>query len=50
MENIIIIGVLILIIGAAIYYIRKSKKKGVKCIGCPHTGTCGKESCFPEIE
>lgn len=50
MENIIIIGVVILIIGAAIYYIRKSKKKGVKCIGCPHAGTCGKESCSPKIE
>ncbi len=50
MENIIIVGVLVIIIGAAIYYIRKSRKKGVKCIGCPYAETCGKENCTSEIE
>lgn len=43
--NGLLAGVLIFIVGAAILYIRKSKKKGVKCIGCPHAGTCGREHC-----
>lgn len=40
MENFIIIAVLAIIIGAAIIYIIKSKKSGVKCIGCPSGATC----------
>ena len=42
MEDFIIVVILIAIIGAAVIYIRKEKKKGVKCIGCPAAGTCGK--------
>ncbi|MFQ9893538.1 MAG: FeoB-associated Cys-rich membrane protein [Emergencia sp.] len=35
------IGLLIAaLVGAAITYIIKAKKKGVKCIGCPNAGTC----------
>ena len=41
MENIIIIAVLVIILGAAIYYIYKSKKNGKKCIGC----SCQKNNC-----
>ena len=43
----IIAGVLLLVIGGALAYIIKEKKKGVKCIGCseagncPHKGKCG---------
>ena len=40
MENIIISVVLILIIGIAVLYIVKAKKKGQKCIGCPDSATC----------
>ena len=29
-----------ILVGAAIAYIRKEKKKGVRCIGCPAGGTC----------
>lgn len=40
MENIIVIAVLLIIIGAAIWYICKEKKKGNRCIGCPAAGSC----------
>jgi radical SAM protein with 4Fe4S-binding SPASM domain len=39
-ENIIIISVLVLIIGAVSFYIYKAKKKGQKCIGCPYSKNC----------
>lgn len=44
MENLIIILILIVIIGGAIGYIIKEKKKGVKCIGCPMAGQCAKSN------
>ncbi len=37
-------AIVLLIVGAAIVYIRKEKKRGVKCIGCPASGTCSKSS------
>lgn len=40
MENFIVIVVLGLIIGCAIAYVIKARKKGVKCIGCPQGGKC----------
>ncbi len=40
--NIIVIAILIVIIGGAIAYIVKEKKKGVRCIGCPAAGTCAR--------
>lgn len=39
-KNIIIIVILIIIIGLAVLYIRKSKKTGIKCIGCPDSKNC----------
>lgn len=39
-EDIILIVVLVAILGGAIAYIVKAKKKGVKCIGCPSGGEC----------
>ena len=33
--NIIVTVILICIVGAALYYIYKEKKKGTRCIGCP---------------
>ena len=39
MQNIIIISVLVIVVGAAIFYIVKEKRKGKKCIGCPYSGT-----------
>ena len=40
MENFIVIAILCIIIGCAIAYIIKEKKKGVKCIGCPYAKEC----------
>jgi hypothetical protein len=44
MSDIIVILVILAIVGAAIAKIVSEKKKGVKCIGCPHSGT-GKSNC-----
>lgn len=41
MENIIIIAIIGLIVGCAVGYIWKAKRRGVKCIGCPDAKTCG---------
>ncbi len=41
MADIIVALIIILIIGAALIYIIKEKKKGTKCIGCPMAGSCG---------
>ncbi|MBE6583880.1 MAG: FeoB-associated Cys-rich membrane protein [Ruminococcaceae bacterium] len=38
----VIIGVIVLVIGAAVAYIIKAKRSGQKCIGCPDSKTCGK--------
>lgn len=40
MANIIAVLVIILLVGAAVAYIVKAKKRGVKCIGCPDSGHC----------
>ena len=40
MSNFVVIAVLVIIVGTAIAYIVKEKKKGTVCIGCPHAGTC----------
>ncbi len=40
MENLIVLAVIALILGMAGGYIRKAKKQGVKCIGCPDAKTC----------
>ena len=45
MENFIVIGVLAIIIGLAVLYIAKEKKKGNKCIGCPYVKECAKKKC-----
>ena len=41
MINFIIIAVIALILGSAVFFIRKEKKRGINCIGCPDSGTCG---------
>ena len=40
MANIVVILILLAIIGGATFYIRKAKKSGVKCIGCPSAKAC----------
>ncbi|MBE6925384.1 MAG: FeoB-associated Cys-rich membrane protein [Ruminococcaceae bacterium] len=36
----LILAVIVLILGAVIWYLHKAKKKGVKCIGCPDGAKC----------
>ena len=36
----LILAIIAVIIGAALLYIRKNRKKGVKCIGCPDSAFC----------
>lgn len=40
MGNAVVILILAVIIGAAVAYIVKAKKSGVKCIGCSAGGSC----------
>lgn len=40
MEHIIVIGVIALILGGAIFYLIRAKKQGQRCVGCPHSKNC----------
>lgn len=40
MESFIVGLIIVAIVGAAVAYIIKEKKKGVRCIGCPMAGAC----------
>ena len=40
--DVIVILVLVAILGTALMYMRKEKKKGVTCIGCPDADVCAK--------
>ena len=40
MADLLVVVLLLGVIGAAIAYIIKEKKKGVKCIGCSAAGSC----------
>ncbi len=44
MDDIVAIIVVAFIIGLAVYYIYKSKKRGQKCIGCPYANECMKKA------
>ena len=44
MTDAIIICVIVLVVGSAVTYIIRSKKKGVKCIGCPSGCHCNTKS------
>ena len=41
-SDVIIILVLVVILGTALWYMKKEKKKGVTCIGCPDADVCAK--------
>mgnify|MGYP005793510377 FL=1 len=41
MIDYIVIGILVVIIAAAAFYVYKAKKSGKKCIGCPDGCSCG---------
>ncbi len=40
MVDIILVVALIALVGGAVCYIYKAKKRGHTCIGCPHAKTC----------
>ncbi|MGN0304631.1 MAG: FeoB-associated Cys-rich membrane protein [Lachnospiraceae bacterium] len=44
MANFLVGGILLILIGAATAYIVKSRKSGVKCIGCPSGCSCSSHS------
>lgn len=44
MTDLIIGAVVVLVVGMALAYIIKEKKKGVRCIGCSHAGTCASKA------
>lgn len=53
MTDIIVGLIVLLIVGAALFYIRKEKKRGVACVGCPYAGECAKKhngGCHSETE
>lgn len=45
MENVIVIAIVAVIVGFAVWYIRKEKKRGVQCIGCPDAAKCSAGGC-----
>ena len=36
----LLIGVILLILGTALWFVLRAKKRGRKCIGCPDSGSC----------
>ena len=40
MDNLIIIAIIVFVIGLALGYIYKFKKRGDRCIGCPYSKSC----------
>lgn len=42
MTDIVIIVLLVVILGSALFYMKKEKAKGVTCIGCPDADICAK--------
>lgn len=47
MEDLIVILVIAAILSLVIWYIRREKKRGVKCIGCPAAGSCASKGGCP---
>ena len=46
MDNLIVIAILAVVLGAAGRYLYKAKKSGRKCVGCSVGGcSCGCDSC-----
>ena len=41
----LVIGIVLLIVGSALFYIIRAKRKGRKCIGCPGGNGCSGCSC-----
>jgi hypothetical protein len=37
----IALAAIVLIVGAAVFYIVRAKRRGEKCVGCPYAKQCG---------
>lgn len=37
----IALAAIVLIVGAAVFYIVRAKRRGEKCVGCPYAKECG---------
>ncbi len=45
MDDIIVVGIILLIVALALIYIIRAKKRGQKCIGCPASKSCASKKC-----
>ena len=43
MENVIVVGILLAIVGSIVWYLWRAKKRGETCIGCPYAKQCAKK-------
>ncbi len=41
MTDVIVVAVVAVIVGGALAYIIRAKRRGVRCIGCSSGGCCG---------
>ncbi len=46
--DLIVGGIVLVLVALALLYIMKSKKKGIKCIGCPEGSHCCSCHCSQE--
>lgn len=46
--DLIVGGIVVVLVGLALFYIIKSRKKGIKCIGCPEGSHCCSCHCSGE--
>ena len=40
MKDLLLVIIIALILGLVIFYLWRAKKKGIKCVGCPDSGSC----------
>ncbi len=45
MSNLVVALIILAIVGLSIGKIISEKRKGVKCVGCPHSGSTNKSQC-----
>lgn len=41
MKTGIAIAVLLILVGSALFYVIRAKRRGAKCVGCPYAKACG---------
>ena len=39
--NVIAVAVILIIVGGAVFYLVRAKRRGQKCVGCPYAKQCG---------